>query len=1024
MLGIALLYSGASAQFGRCCGGQEIFRECNLGECNHAVCQDCEWNDWSDWGPANCEGLCERHRTVKQPNHNCGSPCQGATVETKRCTPSCYVVPKNCVFDEWKDWSKCDSKCGGGQQFRERAIAQNSAHHGFPCDGVTKETRSCGGGECFEPQDCIASEWAEWGECSASCDTGHEQRRRTITQHSSHGGKPCDTNLAEVRGCHVADCMAQKSCVWGEWGQWGACSQSCGGGDRSRSRLIKQAPRHGGSLCDPKDMSEVGLCHMEPCSMVRDCSFDPWSSWDACSCTCNGIQHRVRHIGVNSEEGGQPCSGALREVRHCNIGDTCEPQNVADPVDCEFEEWGAWQSCSSSCGTGQRLRNRGYLVHERHGGKPCTGITKMVAECEGLPECKMPQVKVSEPVDCIWSEWDDWGACSASCNGGEQVRQRQVQRMPNAAGQSCESQPSMEVTKCNMHACGCTDCRWGPWGEWGACTCTGLRERHRSMLVQDHSCGLTCEGPKVESTRCHPECAEHAKDCVFNEWSSWTSCTATCDGGETSRERSLKHIATGNGIACEGDLEQIRPCNQNACDHMSDCELSPWSAWTVCSASCGGGQSTRAREIVHDESAGGRTCTAVLKELRVCGDANCGDGKDCVWGQWSPYSACTAPCGGGTKTRDRYIKVAPRRGGKLCEPLAKSELAECNTQSCETACVDAMWSQWESWSMCSVSCGSGWSHRTRNTAQTANHCGKGLDGLKQDFKECNMPCNNVAKDCVLSEWSDFGDCSCSCSGVRDRSRRIQSFASNGGASCVGPLKEVEACNVGKCGTVRVDCDLGEWTPWGECSAPCAGGQQTRSRQILVEPKNEGEMCDPPLKHIRGCNEHPCTRSVDCVWRDWEPWGACSKECGAGEKFRYRRIKILPQHQGKPCDPSETLEVATCNDVGCSAGDYYCGFGEWGHWSGCSTTCGPGEQIRRRELQIAGKRRTLDDVVATGHLNEILAVTFDDLTHAQMLGVFLAGVLFSTMVFLQLTRFQNRGTRPTSEAETMLLEETE
>jgi len=47
---------------------------------------------------------------------------------------------------------------------------------------------------------------------------------------------------------------------------------------------------------------------------------------------------------------------------------------------------------------------------------------------------------------------------------------------------------------------------------------------------------------------------------------------------------------------------------------------------------------------------------------------------------WSDWSACSAPCGGGTQTRTRTCTTQPANGGAPCPSLSESK--SCNTQAC------------------------------------------------------------------------------------------------------------------------------------------------------------------------------------------------------------------------------------------------------------------------------------------------------------------------------------------------------
>ena len=54
----------------------------------------------------------------------------------------------------------------------------------------------------------------------------------------------------------------------------------------------------------------------------------------------------------------------------------------------------------------------------------------------------------------------------------------------------------------------------------------------------------------------------------------------------------------------------------------------------------------------------------------------------------------------------------------------------------------------------------------------------------------------------------------------------------------------------------VDCKVGDWKPWGECSLTCGGGTKTRARDVIVEPEYGGETC-PALEETMVCNTIQC-----------------------------------------------------------------------------------------------------------------------------------------------------------------------
>ena len=54
---------------------------------------------------------------------------------------------------------------------------------------------------------------------------------------------------------------------------------------------------------------------------------------------------------------------------------------------------------------------------------------------------------------------------------------------------------------------------------------------------------------------------------------------------------------------------------------------------------------------------------------------------DGYWTPWSNWTACSVSCGGGSRIRVREC-VPPRHGGDPCEGISSEEVEECNTQHC------------------------------------------------------------------------------------------------------------------------------------------------------------------------------------------------------------------------------------------------------------------------------------------------------------------------------------------------------
>ena len=50
-------------------------------------------------------------------------------------------------------------------------------------------------------------------------------------------------------------------------------------------------------------------------------------------------------------------------------------------VDCEWDRFGAWTECSTTCGEGFQRRRRTVKQRQRNGGKPCRGSETQSRNC-------------------------------------------------------------------------------------------------------------------------------------------------------------------------------------------------------------------------------------------------------------------------------------------------------------------------------------------------------------------------------------------------------------------------------------------------------------------------------------------------------------------------------------------------------------------------------------------------------------------------------------------------------------------
>ncbi|XP_038664711.1 adhesion G protein-coupled receptor B1 isoform X7 [Scyliorhinus canicula] len=161
---------------------------------------------------------------------------------------------------------------------------------------------------------------------------------------------------------------------------------------------------------------------------------------------------------------------------------------------------------------------------------------------------------------------------------------------------------------------------------------------------------------------------------VWEEWSPWSLCSSTCGRGHRDRTRSCMQPQFG-GNPCEGPEKQTKFCNIALCP--VDGNWNDWSSWSQCSATCSNGTQQRTREC-NGPSFGGAECQGYWSENRPCFLRQCPvDGK---WQKWSSWEPCTKSCDGGTQLRVRVCS-GPFFGGLQCDG-PQEEYRLCNDKKC------------------------------------------------------------------------------------------------------------------------------------------------------------------------------------------------------------------------------------------------------------------------------------------------------------------------------------------------------
>ncbi|XP_072179240.1 uncharacterized protein [Diadema setosum] len=673
----------------------------------------------------------------------------------------------------------------------------------------------------------------------------------------------------------------------------------------------------------------------------------------------------------------------------CDCGD-CSDEALCAPT-CSWNPWTSWSPCTVTCGVGTRYRDRtsnGY----------CQNSDEFSHESEfcSTDAC---------PTDGNWSPWTEWTNCSANCNGGTAFRYRNCSNpVPKNGGAPCVGE-AIQTIVCNTQECE-TSCEGGRVYSECANRCpSSCADLQVGLVCVEEECVAGChcpDGTLEQGGVCVPQqqcdcldefgasyppgssftedcrncscvngavtCSEEAcpQDCGWSSWSSWTECTATCGDSTKTRFRSANNPPAENGgEECKGpDSEEV------SCD-LEECP-------THCIV---GGMMYETGAVVSQDLCNSCTCT---NGSLVCSNNTCDGG----WSTWSPWSSCNATCGGGVVVRSRACSMPPPSNGVVDCEGDSIEVEECNADPCP---IDGEWCDWEPWSDCTESCAGGYHNRTRVCdCPPAQYGGAECQGPAGQTASCNdTPC---PLDCVLSEWTEWTNCSALCDGgVTRRHRNITLPASYGGLPCNGPILETHGCNTEPCGPVcegdlvvsecanRCPLTCADLQSGTECIQDnCTSGCACPDDMVLqdgrcVNPSDcrclmdashmmdtddiiliDGSMIvfddDGIVEYptgaivIKDCNNCTCMDgtftctdvncAVDCGWSEWTDWSECPQTCGhvSNGIYRERYANNPPAAYGGAECEGETIEFADCNK-----GDCPCDTNEV--WSTPLSTCG-------------------------------------------------------------------------------------
>ncbi|XP_005519659.1 PREDICTED: thrombospondin type-1 domain-containing protein 7B [Pseudopodoces humilis] len=668
--------------------------------------------------------------------------------------PCLLPCRKDCVVTLFSEWTPCPTACQPGnasavKQSRYRIIIQDSASGGQACPDTLYEER-----ECEDVPICPVYRWKShrWSPCVLVPDSvrqglpgqseacGHGLQSRAVTCLSEQGGSAAIGDCVRWAGAMpalVQECLVpcKDDCTFSPWSKFTACSSDCDT-TRSRRRSLTGRSRKRDKCQNTEVYPQV---ETEPCPCEAFTS-QPHGNWS--DCIIRGGPSELQ-LGMPAQGVARECgqgvrlraiacydkTGRLVEPSRCSSsGYIEEPCTVPCPFDCKLSDWSSWSPCSSSCGPGVRVRSKWLKEKPYNGGRPCPKLDLKNQVHEAVP-C------YSECNQYSW-EVGPWSPCEInseqnSLHCGEGIQTRKVRCVSTAEDHGVETVPNTlcsqaevpeTVQKCSLYCP--SECAVSDWGQWSPCpqVCDPniMQTRTRQVLRSPVSSKPCPEDSQMKPCILNQNCFQYQYNLT-----GWSGCqlgaNATCGHGERRRLLSCQRSdgATVSMQLCQQlHLEKPVPTSSPCVVGCAvDCQLSPWSAWSQCSHTCGaGGQMVRGRSVVLRAAGEGRPCPEQLSQHRSCPVKPC---YSWLLGPWSPCTVQGGQCGDGLQVRNLTCVVHDASVSATSKPVENALCGELPSKEsvlqlpCSVPCPgDCHLTEWSEWSSCELTCISGRSFET------------------------------------------------------------------------------------------------------------------------------------------------------------------------------------------------------------------------------------------------------------------------------------------------------------------------
>jgi len=527
---------------------------------------------------------------------------------------------------------------------------------------------------------CETTEWSRWTACSQTCDLGSRSRSRAYNNPVGASINNCQTKLFEKEKCKSQPKCQTKNYGKGydpffsqnelsgytsQWSNRGLSSHSLKTDEEvnGSTSIIGNDNNNGKKSYlyrGPQAEKQVGKSN----SFNSRSPIDPYNDLYSGYAKQKGYPPRTndpssarynpyKEMGYYGYTYGGPPTGRYNSI----AGTVNDEQSDSSPT-CDVTTWGDWSQCSTNCGTGTKTRTRTFVEMD---SSSCSDELYDQATCEETSGCSSHVVEVTKQrtrpttprpasyggkqmlpsprklvgrkkfgrgdPQCDTATWTQWSPCSVTCDKGYKIRTR-VYKMPFVPNRICDNLRLTQKQDCRMPSC------WGgdyydandspPMDDSEEIDFNNIQEDNdkSSMMANSNAKQMFCNSdPNPGIGRGSMEqwfYNHHEGLCqVFkytgvggnkNNFATKQECMESCHP-EVSPSPLFRGLSS-QSLVREDYLMAEQAAN--------DCQVSGWTEWSSCSASCGRGWMTKERHITKESRHGGKPCPRKLTKKKKC----------------------------------------------------------------------------------------------------------------------------------------------------------------------------------------------------------------------------------------------------------------------------------------------------------------------------------------------------------------------------------------------------------------------